>query len=54
MISPDLIERVLDKLGLDSRPEVDLAGLNSLYAAFSGGVPNDNIQKRIWFAGDRS
>jgi len=54
VISPDLIERVLDKLGLDSRPEVDLAGLNSLYAAFSGGVPNDNIQKRIWFAGDRS
>ena len=54
MISPDLIERVLDKLGLDSRPEVDRAGLNSLYAAFSGHVSNDNIQKRIWFSGDRS
>ncbi len=54
MISPDLIERVLHKLGLDSRPEVDLAGLNSLYAAFSGNISNDNIQKRIWFGGDRS
>ena len=54
MISLDLMERVLDRLGLDSRPEVDLGGLNSLYAAFSGSVPNDNVQKRIWFAGDRS
>jgi N-hydroxyarylamine O-acetyltransferase len=54
VISPDLTERVLDKLGIDSLPEVDLAGLNSVYAAFSGGVSNDNIQKRIWFGGNRS
>jgi len=54
LISPNLIERVIDKLGLDSRPTVDLAGLNTLYAAFSGGVSNDNIQKRIWFGGDRA
>jgi len=54
VLSPDLIERVLTQLGSDTRPEVDLAGLNSIYAALSGRVSNDNIQKRIWFGGDRS
>ena len=54
VLSPDLVARVLLKLGLGDRPTRDLAGLNSLYAAFSGSVSNDNIQKRIWFAGDRT
>ena len=49
---PDqLFERVLLKLGLTERPGLDLVGLNTLCAAFSGNVSNDNIQKRIWFAG---
>ena len=54
MLSPELIERVLLKLGFTDRPAFDLPGLNTLYAAFCGGVPFDNIQKRIWFAGDQT
>ena len=53
-LPPELLERVLAKLGLGERPDVDLAGLNSVYAALSRSVPNDNIQKRIWFGGDRT
>jgi len=52
-LSPSLVERVLAKLGLKNKPTLDLAGLNSLYAAISGNIPFDNIQKRIWFATDR-
>jgi N-hydroxyarylamine O-acetyltransferase len=51
---PELIERVLEKLGLHKRPRVDLAGLNAVYAAWCGSIPFDNLQKRIWFAGDRT
>jgi arylamine N-acetyltransferase len=54
MISAELLDRVQSKLGLPSRPCIDLAGLNKIYAAYSGHVPNDNIQKRIWLAGDKS
>lgn len=54
MLSPDLLERVLTKLGLSERPSLDLEGLNTLYAAYSGNVPAiDSIQKRIWFAGEQ-
>lgn len=54
LLPPELLERVLAKLGLDDRPDVDLPGLNSVYAAFCGSVPTlDSIRKRIWFAGDR-
>src|ERR1700720_1481707 len=49
-LAPRLVERVLTKLGLRKRPDLNLAGLNTLYAAFSANVPFDNIQKRIWFA----
>lgn len=52
-LSPKLIERVLEKLGLRQRPALDLAGLNTLYAAYCGNVPFDNVQKRIWFASDQ-
>lgn len=54
MISGELLNRVKTKLGLPSRPKRNLAGLNEIYAAYSGLVPNDNIQKRIWLAGDKS
>ncbi len=54
VLSPELLERVLAKLGLTERPSLDLAGLNTLYAAYCGSVPGDNIQKRIWFAGDQT
>jgi arylamine N-acetyltransferase len=54
VLSPELLERVLAKLGLTERPSLDLAGLNTLYAAYCGSVPAiDNIRKRIWFAGER-
>src|SRR6266849_3725974 len=49
-LAPGLVERVMTKLGLRRRPALDLAGLNALYAAFSAGIPFDNVQKRIWFA----
>lgn len=53
MISAELVDRVKSKLGLPSRPSLDLAGLNKIYAAYSGHVPNDSIQKRIWLTGDK-
>jgi arylamine N-acetyltransferase len=49
-LAPELVERVLVRLGLHQRPALDLTGLNALYAAFCGNVPFDNVQKRIWFA----
>jgi arylamine N-acetyltransferase len=54
VISTDLLALILSKLHLTSELTLDLAGLNRLYAAFSSNVPNDNIQKRIWLAGDRT
>jgi N-hydroxyarylamine O-acetyltransferase len=54
VLSADLLARTLCKLDLTSGLTVDLAGLNRLYAAFSKNVPNDNIQKRIWLAGNRT
>jgi arylamine N-acetyltransferase len=53
VISPALSESVLAKLGLPGKPTLDLAGLNQTYAAYSAGIPNDNIQKRIWLVGNR-
>ncbi|MHC4302981.1 MAG: arylamine N-acetyltransferase [Planctomycetota bacterium] len=52
--APRVIERVLEQLGLHERPTVDLAGLNTVYAAWCGSIPFDNVQKRIWFSGDRT
>ena len=53
-LAPDLLERVLAKLGLHELPGIDLTGLNSVYAAISGNVSNDNVQKRIWLSGHRA
>ncbi len=50
-LPPDLVERVLARLGLARRPAPDLAGLNGLYAAWSAAMPFDNAQKRVWLAG---
>lgn len=52
-LSPALVERVLAKLGLKNKPTLDLAGLNTVYAAICGSIPFDNVQKRIWFVGGR-
>jgi arylamine N-acetyltransferase len=53
-LAPGLVERVLTKFGLRRRPALDLAGLNTLYAAFSANVPFDNVLKRIWFASSQT
>ena len=50
-LSSELVARVLSKLGLDQNPTLDLDGLTSLYSAYCGSIPADNIQKRIWFSG---
>ena len=54
VLAPQLVERVLEKLGVRQKPSLDLAGLNVVYSAFCGKVPFDNIQKRIWFAGPQT
>jgi arylamine N-acetyltransferase len=52
-LSPELVERVLAKLGLKKWPTLDPTGLNTVYAAICGSIPFDNVQKRIWFASDQ-
>lgn len=46
-LGPELVERVLDRLGLARAPEPGLAGLAALYRAWCRGVPFDNVWKRI-------
>jgi arylamine N-acetyltransferase len=53
-LSSKLLTRILTKLDLMERPAHDLAGLNRVYAAYCGHVPNDNIQKRIWLTGNQT
>jgi N-hydroxyarylamine O-acetyltransferase len=42
-----LVDQVLTKLGLSGRPELTLDGLSALFAAWSRGVPFDNVRKLI-------
>jgi arylamine N-acetyltransferase len=46
-LSPELVERVLSKLGLPKRPDPDRAGLRAIYAAWCQRVPFDNVRKMI-------
>ena len=50
----ELLERVLESLGLEGPPLVDLDGLNQVCAGFVGHIPFDNVHKRIWFQGDQT
>ena len=50
MITPQLVEQVLAKLGLQKQPENDLAGLETLYGRWCRKVPFDNLQKRLFFS----
>jgi len=43
----ELVERVLQRLGLRRRPDVSLPALADLYARWSRNVPFDNIRKLI-------
>lgn len=46
-LAPQLLERVLDRLGLPGRPDPDADGLRALYARWCTQVPFDNIRKLI-------
>jgi N-hydroxyarylamine O-acetyltransferase len=46
-LTPELVERVLVKLGLSEHPAPTLEGLQTLYAAWCRKVPFDNIRKLI-------
>jgi N-hydroxyarylamine O-acetyltransferase len=54
LLDNELLERVLERLGFDGRPALDLPGLTRLFEAYWSAIPFDNIRKRIWFEGDRS
>lgn len=47
VISIDLQERVLSRLGLQRRPEINLPGFRQIYAAWCDNVPFDNVRKVI-------
>jgi N-hydroxyarylamine O-acetyltransferase len=49
-----LVERVLGKLGFNSKPELNLHGLSALYAAWCQRVPFDNVRKLIHVRGGNS
>ncbi|MEO6741639.1 MAG: hypothetical protein ABIP20_15450 [Chthoniobacteraceae bacterium] len=53
-LPPKLLERVLSKLGLSSRPEPTPDGLRALYAAWCRTVPFDNVRKIIHVQGGAS
>ncbi|MGQ0698821.1 MAG: arylamine N-acetyltransferase family protein [Panacagrimonas sp.] len=46
-LAPALLERVLTRLGLSTRPAPTFSGLSTLYAAWCPNVPFDNIRKLI-------
>lgn len=46
-LSPELVERVLLKLGFTQPPTMDFTGLSDLYGAWCRKIPFDNIRKRI-------
>lgn len=49
-LPPELVEKILMKLGLSEVPTVDFSGLSRLYQAWCRRVPFDNIRKRIHLA----
>jgi N-hydroxyarylamine O-acetyltransferase len=46
-LAPDQVERVLDRLGLDTTPAIDVDGLADLYRRWCRSVPFDNTLKLI-------
>lgn len=53
-LPPDLVERVLQRLGFDHPPEPTLAALRTLYAAWGQRVPFDNLRKLIHLREERA
>ncbi len=50
MITPQLVEQVLQKLGFQKHPGNELTGLKTLYGRWCRKVPFDNLQKRLFFS----
>ncbi len=51
MLSPSLLEQVLENLGMSDRPNANLAGLSELYGRWCRRIPFDNVQKRLFYSG---
>ena len=49
-LPPELIEKILMKLGFSEAPKINYSGLSRLYRAWCRRVPFDNIRKRIHLA----
>jgi N-hydroxyarylamine O-acetyltransferase len=49
-LPPELVERVLARLGFTQRPEPTLENLRRLYAAWCQRIPFDNVRKLIHIA----
>ena len=47
VLTPQLLEAVLAKLGFSDRPPPTLEGLRQVYAAWCRRVPFDNVRKLI-------
>ena len=48
VLSEGLVERILERLDLRSRPDVSREGLATLYSAWCQRVPFDNVRKLIY------
>jgi N-hydroxyarylamine O-acetyltransferase len=51
MMTPHLVEQVLQKLGFGALPGNDLTGLTAIYGRWCRKIPFDNIQKRLFYSG---
>ncbi len=51
MMTPQLLEQVLQKMGFSTPPGNDLAGLSAIYGRWCRKIPFDNIQKRLFYSG---
>lgn len=49
-LAPDLVERVLERLGFARHPVPEHGGLAALYAAWCERIPFDNVRKRLHVA----
>jgi N-hydroxyarylamine O-acetyltransferase len=51
MMTPQLVEQVLQKTGFSAPPGNDPAGLSAIYGRWCRKIPFDNIQKRLFYSG---
>ncbi|WP_232229243.1 arylamine N-acetyltransferase family protein [Paenibacillus zanthoxyli] len=53
-LSRELAEAVLERLGFNQWPDINLTSLNALYRAWCAHVPQDSIHKRFYFGNGRT